>query len=153
MKLFNTLTRTKEEFEPLKKGVVTMYNCGPTVYDYAHIGNLRSYILADTIRRAFEYTGLKVKQVVNITDVGHIVSDEDEGADKLEVAAKREDKSVEDIIELYSKQFRSILETHLKKEEDGLFPTAERILDEEGLNNLGAEMERRKTEVRGLVKG
>ncbi len=90
--LENTLTGEKEEFHPLKEGQVSMYNCGPTVYDYAHLGNLRSYIFADTIRRMFEYNGYTVKQVVNVTDIGHLSNDSDDGEDKMTKALKREGK-------------------------------------------------------------
>lgn len=82
-----------------------MYNCGPTVYSYAHIGNFRSYIFADLIRRYLEYKGYKVTQVVNITDVGHLTNDSDEGEDKLEVAAKKEQKHPLEIADFYTKQF------------------------------------------------
>ena len=91
MKIYlqNTLSGKKEEFRPLKEGFVSMYNCGPTVYNYAHIGNLRSYIFADTLRRMFEYNGLKVNQIINVTDIGHLSSDNDEGEDKMTKALKR----------------------------------------------------------------
>ena len=90
--LQNTLTGKKEVFKPLKEGEASMYNCGPTVYNYAHIGNLRSYVFADVLRRMFEYNGYKVKQVINITDIGHLSSDSDEGEDKMTKALKREGK-------------------------------------------------------------
>ena len=92
--IHNTLTGKKELFEPSSVDLsttpptVTMYHCGPTVYSYAHIGNMRSYIFADTIRRTFQYAGFSVRQVINITDVGHLVSDNDDGEDKVEKAAK-----------------------------------------------------------------
>jgi cysteinyl-tRNA synthetase len=92
--LYNTLSRTKESFQPVHSDHVRMYNCGPTVYDFAHIGNLRSYVFADTLRRALLLNGYKVMQVVNITDVGHLTSDADEGDDKMTVALKREGKSL-----------------------------------------------------------
>ncbi len=92
IKLYNTLTRTKETFKPIKKGVVSMYHCGPTVYDYAHIGNLRAYVFADILRRTFEYNSYIVHQVINITDVGHLVTDGDDGEDKMTKALKRENK-------------------------------------------------------------
>jgi len=88
--LYNTLKRKKEEFKPLKKGIVGFYQCGPTVYWTQHIGNLRAAVLGDIIRRVFEYDGYKVKYVKNYTDVGHMTSDEDEGEDKMEKAVKRE---------------------------------------------------------------
>jgi cysteinyl-tRNA synthetase len=88
--LCNTLSRTKERFVPLKKGHVTMYHCGPTVYDNVHIGNLRSYVFADILRKTMEFNGYTVKQVVNITDIGHLTSDADEGEDKMQVGLKRE---------------------------------------------------------------
>ena len=89
VKINNTLTRSSEVFRPLVPGEVTMYNCGPTVYDQAHIGNLRSYLMADTIRRVFEYLRYRVRQVTNITDVGHLTSDADEGDDRMVVGAHR----------------------------------------------------------------
>jgi cysteinyl-tRNA synthetase len=78
-KLYNSFTKKLEPFKPLKKGAVSMYNCGPTVYDYIHLGNLRAFLLADILRRYLEYRGYKVKQVMNITDVGHMTSDADTG--------------------------------------------------------------------------
>lgn len=88
--LYNTLSRTKERFVPLREDFVRMYNCGPTVYNYAHIGNLRSYVFADTLRRVLVLNGYKVMQVVNITDVGHLQSDADDGEDKMTLGLKRE---------------------------------------------------------------
>ena len=83
MKLYNTLTRNKDEFVPLSEDLVRMYSCGPTVYNYAHIGNLRTYVFMDILRRVLKYDGYKLCHVMNITDVGHLVSDEDEGEDKM----------------------------------------------------------------------
>jgi cysteinyl-tRNA synthetase len=94
MKLYNSLTKQKEEFKPIKEGEVGMYHCGPTVYDFVHIGNLRSFMLADFLRRTFEFNNYKVTQVMNITDVGHLVSDGDEGDDKMTKALKREGMDV-----------------------------------------------------------
>src|SRR3989344_4413677 len=88
--LYNTLTKSKEEFTAPPRGPVRMYNCGPTVYDTSHIGNLRSYVFADLVRRALEYNGFEVKQVINITDFGHLSSDADSGNDKMTMALKRE---------------------------------------------------------------
>lgn len=105
LKLYNTLTKKKEIFRPLEKGIVTMYNCGLTVYDYAHIGNLRAFIFADILRRYLEYKGFTVKQVMNFTDVGHMFEDVDIGEDKLEAAAKREKKDPWSIAEFYIKVF------------------------------------------------
>lgn len=118
LKLYNTLTRQKEEFKPLKGKKVGLYTCGPTVYDYAHIGNLRTYIFEDILRRVLQYNGYQVNQVMNITDVGHLTSDADEGEDKLEKGAKREGKTVWQIAEFYTKEFQknlkdlNILEPH-----------------------------------------
>jgi cysteinyl-tRNA synthetase len=89
LKLYNTLSRKKEEFVPLEEGKVGMYCCGPTVYDFAHIGNLRAYIFQDVLRRALLLNQFKLKQVMNITDVGHLTSDADEGEDKLMKALRR----------------------------------------------------------------
>ncbi len=110
MKLYNTMTRKKEEFRPLTDNQVRMYCCGPTVYDYAHIGNLRTYIFEDVLKRTLVYAGFKVKHVMNITDVGHLSSDSDTGEDKMEIGAKREHKSAWDIAELYTKAFFSDIE-------------------------------------------
>jgi cysteinyl-tRNA synthetase len=105
LKLYNTLTKDKETFKPLVEGIVTMYNCGLTVYDYATIGNLRSFTFADLLRRYLEYKGFTVKQVMNFTDVGHMFEDVDIGEDKIEAAVKREKKDPWSIAEFYIKAF------------------------------------------------
>jgi cysteinyl-tRNA synthetase len=103
--LFNTLTRRKEVFEPMIADRVGIYTCGPTVYDYAHIGNFRTYIFSDILRRVLEYNGLRVRQVMNVTDVGHLVSDADEGEDKMVESALREKKTPWQIAEYYTQDF------------------------------------------------
>ncbi len=105
MKLYNTLTRKKDDFIPRFEGKVSMYTCGPTVYHYAHIGNLRSYIMEDVLEKYFRYSGYDVKRVMNITDVGHLSSDGDTGDDKMLKGAKREHKTVMEIAEFYTKAF------------------------------------------------
>lgn len=105
IQLFNTLTRQKEDFSPIKEGEVKIYSCGPTVYNYAHIGNLRAYVFADTLKRMFLANSYNVHHVVNITDVGHLSSDSDEGEDKLEKGAKSEGKSVWEIAKFYTEAF------------------------------------------------
>jgi len=105
MKLFNTLTREVEEFVPLKKGKVGMYTCGPTVYDYAHIGHGRKYVYDDLLKRVLTYSGFGVTHVQNVTDVGHLVSDADEGEDKLETGAAKMGKSVWETAEMFIKGF------------------------------------------------
>ena len=105
IKLTNTLTRKKETFKPIKKDEVGIYTCGPTVYNYAHIGNLRAYVFADVLKRVLKYNGYEVNHVINITDVGHLTSDEDFGEDKLEKGAARESKSVWEVAEFYTKAF------------------------------------------------
>src|SRR3989344_3998841 len=107
--LFNTLSRKKEPFVPIKKGRVGMYTCGPTVYNYAHLGNLRSYIFEDLLKRTLLFNNFKVRQVMNITDVGHLTSDADAGMDKMLIGAKRENKSVLQIAEFYTKAFKEDL--------------------------------------------
>lgn len=92
IRFYNTLTRQKEDFTPLREGEVSMYHCGPTVYDYVHIGNLRSYVVADLLRRLFENEHYTITQVINITDVGHLVSDDDDGEDKMSKALRRLNK-------------------------------------------------------------
>jgi cysteinyl-tRNA synthetase len=105
LKLYNTLSKTKEEFKPIEEGKVGMYCCGPTVYNYAHIGNLRAYFFEDILKRVLLYNGYDVKHVMNITDVGHLVSDADEGEDKMEKGASREGKTVWEIADYYTKAF------------------------------------------------
>jgi cysteinyl-tRNA synthetase len=109
LKLHNTLTRKKEIFKPIDKKEVRMYSCGPTVYWYQHIGNLKAYIFSDTLRRILIYNGYKVRHVINITDVGHLTSDADEGEDKMEKAAKREGKTAQYIANYYFKLFEADL--------------------------------------------
>ena len=105
MKIYNTLSRKIEEFKPINKEEVRMYSCGPTVYNYAHIGNLRAYLFMDTLRRVLKYNGYKLKHVMNITDVGHLVSDADEGEDKMMKAARREQKDPFEIAQFYMDAF------------------------------------------------
>jgi len=106
MRLYNTLTRKVEEFIPINKDEVTLYTCGPTVYHYAHIGNLRTYINEDVLEKTLKYIGYNVKRVMNITDVGHLSSDGDTGDDKMLKGAKRENKSVMEIAEHYTEMFK-----------------------------------------------
>ena len=106
LKIYNTLTRKKEIFKPIKKGLVGLYTCGPTVYSYQHIGNLRSYIFSDILKKVLTYNGYKVKQVMNVTDVGHLTSDADTGEDKIEKAAKKERKTAKQIANYYWKIFK-----------------------------------------------
>jgi len=106
MKIYNTLTRSTEEFIPINKDLVTMYTCGPTVYHYAHIGNLRTYINEDILEKTLNYIGYNVKRVMNITDVGHLTSDGDTGDDKMLKGAKRENKSVLEIAKYYTDEFK-----------------------------------------------
>ena len=105
MKLYNTLTRRKEEFKPLEGDTVRMYSCGPTVYNYAHIGNMRTYVFMDLLRRVLKEQGYKIKGVMNITDVGHLLSDADDGEDKMEKAAKEQKKSPYEIAAHYTEVF------------------------------------------------
>ncbi len=105
MRIYNTLTRRKEEFRPIKEGEAGIYTCGPTVYNYAHIGNMRTFITEDLQVRAMRFLGWKVKRVMNITDVGHLVSDADTGEDKMEQGARREGKSAWDVAKFYTEAF------------------------------------------------
>ncbi|MBR3161112.1 MAG: cysteine--tRNA ligase [Bacilli bacterium] len=106
MKIYNTLSKKVEEFVPNKKKVVNMYTCGPTVYHYAHIGNLRTYISEDILEKALNYLGFKVNRVMNITDVGHLVGDGDSGEDKMLIATKREHKTSMEIAKFYTDAFK-----------------------------------------------
>lgn len=103
--IYNTLTRKKEKLIPYKEGQIGMYTCGPTVYNYAHIGNLRTYIFEDVLKKSLIYNGLKVKHVMNITDVGHLQSDGDEGEDKMNLGAQRENKTPWEIARFYEEAF------------------------------------------------
>ena len=105
LKIFNTMGRKVEEFIPIEDNRVGMYTCGPTVYNYAHIGNLRTYIFEDILRRTLEYIGYKVKHVMNVTDVGHLTDDADEGEDKIIKSAREKRKSVWEIADFYTKAF------------------------------------------------
>jgi len=106
MRLYNTLSRKKETFSPLKKNEVRLYTCGVTVYHYAHIGNLRTYVFEDILKRVLQFNGYKVKHVMNITDVGHLTSDADRGEDKMLLGARREKKTVWQIADFYTKAFQ-----------------------------------------------
>jgi cysteinyl-tRNA synthetase len=110
MKIFNTMSREVEDFKPMGE-VIGIYTCGPTVYWYAHIGNLRTYVNEDILKRVLIYNGYKVKHVMNITDVGHMTSDEDAGVDKIEKSAAREGKSPYEIARFYENKFKE----HIKK--------------------------------------
>jgi len=129
MKIYNTLTRRKQEFVPQQEGVMTMYNCGPTVYNFAHIGNLSAYLMADLIRRVFEYMGYEVKQVKNITDVGHMTTDADEGEDKMEKAAREQKKDPYEIARFYEEEFKKD-ELKLRIKPAHIFPRATEYIAE-----------------------
>ena len=105
LKLFNSLTRQLEEFRPVHEGEARVYSCGPTVYNYQHIGNMRAYVFADTLGRTLQWKGHKLTHIINITDVGHLTSDADEGEDKMEKMAARENKSAWDIAKFYQEDF------------------------------------------------
>ncbi|MEK6842665.1 MAG: cysteine--tRNA ligase, partial [Nanoarchaeota archaeon] len=109
IKLYNTLSRKKEVFKPIHKNLVGMYSCGPTVYWYQHIGNLRTYIFSDILKRVLQYNNYKVKHVINVTDVGHLTSDSDEGEDKIEIAARKEGKTAGEIADYYLRVFKEDL--------------------------------------------
>ena len=105
LKVYNTLSRQKEQFKELKAGEVSIYSCGPTVYNYAHIGNLRTYVFMDLLRRVLAYDGYKINGVMNITDVGHLTNDADEGEDKMDKTAKATGKTPREIADYYTSVF------------------------------------------------
>lgn len=118
IRLYNTLTKQKDVFQPsrrlfglLKNDTVTMYNCGPTVYQSLHIGNYRAYVFADILKRTLEHSGYRVQQVINITDVGHLVGDGDDGEDKMQVAAQKQQRTSKEISEEYTQEFFNGLAT------------------------------------------
>jgi len=118
LRLYNTLTRQIEDFKPTNPPNVGFYSCGPTVYDYSHIGHARTYVFADILQRTLECNGFKVKRVMNITDVGHLTSDSDTGQDKMEKGAAREKKSVWEIAKFYTDDFWQLLsKLNIKKPE------------------------------------
>ncbi len=118
LKLYNTLTKQKEEFKPLKGNEVRIYTCGPTVYSFAHIGNFRAYVFMDTLRRVLKENGYTLKHVMNITDVGHLESDADEGEDKMEKAARKENKNPYEIAAYYTDIFfRDMGRLHIERPE------------------------------------
>src|SRR5438477_8000620 len=103
---YNTFSRIKEDLQPVSAGMVRIYSCGPTVYRYVHVGNLRTFLLPDLLRRSLEYLGYQTEQVMNVTDVGHLTDDSvDRGEDKMLVAARLENKSTEDIAAHYTDAF------------------------------------------------
>ena len=129
MELYNTLTQKKEEFVPHTPGQVKMYTCGPTVYHYAHIGNLRSYIMEDVLEKYLRYAGYQVDRVMNITDVGHLSSDADTGEDKMLAGARREHKTVLQIAQFYTDAFFDDCEKlHIRKP-DTVVPATTRVPD------------------------
>ena len=129
VRLFNSLHRRLDDFAPINGNSVRMYTCGPTVYNYAHIGNLRAYLFADTLRRTLEWSGFDVTQIVNITDVGHLTSDADEGDDKVELAARSADRTASEVTEKYTKAFLDDLQS-LNVRPAAMFPRATRHIQE-----------------------
>lgn len=129
MKLYNTLTRKIEEFIPWEKGIVKMYTCGPTVYSYAHIGNLRTYIMEDILEKTLRFLGYDVTRVMNITDVGHLTSDADTGDDKMVNSAKKEHKTVLDIAKFYTDAFFKDTNKLNIKKTDIVSPATENIAE------------------------
>ena len=130
LSIYNTLTRQKEDVTPITGDVVRIYSCGLTVYDYAHIGNLRKYIFDDLLVRSLKYFGYKVKHIQNVTDVGHLVSDEDEGEDKIEKGSAREGKSAQEIARFFEAEFIKDLKK-LKIEIPDLMPRATENIKEQ----------------------
>ena len=148
MKLYNTLSKRKEEFVPTRGNTVSMYSCGPTVYYYAHIGNMRAYLFMDLLRRTLKHYGYTIDGVMNITDVGHLTSDEDTGDDKMEVASKRENKTVYEIAKYYTDFFfDQIAKLNIEKPEHIVPATScidEMILFVKGLQDKGFAYETSK---------
>jgi cysteinyl-tRNA synthetase len=146
LKFYNTLTREKEEFVPLVPGKVKMYSCGPTVYNYTHIGNLRSFVFADVLRRTLQYKGLKVKQIMNITDIGHLASDADSGEDKMTKGLLREGKeltlkNMRELAEFYTGSFKEDLKMLNVEMPDGMYFASDYIKED---INLIKKLEEKK---------
>src|SRR3989338_1253746 len=135
MQLYNTLTRKKEEFVPIEEGRVRIYSCGPTVYDYAHIGNLRAFVFADILQKTLEYAGYKVKRVMNITDIGHLSSDADSGEDKMTKGLLREGKkltlkNMRELAEFYTEKFKEDLQKLNIQMPDGMYFASDYIKED-----------------------
>jgi cysteinyl-tRNA synthetase len=130
IKFYNTLTHQKEEFKPIHDGKVGMYACGPTVYWFAHIGNMRTYVFVDILRRTLEFNGYEVKLVMNITDVGHLTDDANEGEDKMIIAMKREGKTAYEIADVYTEAFmKDVSRLNIKPAQ--MYPRATKHLHEQ----------------------
>ena len=127
MKIYNTLSHKVEEFVPYEEGKVKMYTCGPTVYSYAHIGNLRTYIFEDILEKSLRYLGYDVLRCMNITDVGHLTSDSDSGEDKMVKGAKKENKTVLEIAKFYTEAFKRDMKKLHNKWPDIVAPATENI--------------------------
>ena len=127
MKIYNTLSHQVEEFIPYEEGKVKMYTCGPTVYNYAHIGNLRTYIFEDILEKTLRYLGYEVLRCMNITDVGHLTSDSDSGEDKMVKGAKKENKTVLEIAKFYTDAFKKDTEKLNIKWPEIVSPATENI--------------------------
>ena len=129
MILYNSLSHKREEFVPHEPGVVRMYTCGPTVYHFAHIGNLRSYIMEDVLEKYLRYAGYEVDRAMNITDVGHLSSDADTGEDKMLKGAKREKKTVMEIAQFYTDAFFADCNKLNIRRPDKVVPATSRVED------------------------
>ncbi|MGB9883653.1 MAG: cysteine--tRNA ligase, partial [Microgenomates group bacterium] len=127
MKLYNTLTRKIEDFQPINPPIVTFYSCGPTVYDYTHIGHMRTYTNNDVLKRALKYLGFQVKHVMNTTDVGHLTGDDDNGEDKLEKGAKKSGKTVWEVADFYTDYFFKTIEALNIRRPDIVCPATKHI--------------------------
>lgn len=127
MKIYNTLSRKIEQFVPHDENIVRMYTCGPTVYNYAHIGNLRTYIFEDVLEKTLNYIGYEVDRVMNITDVGHLQSDGDTGEDKMLLGARRENKSVYEIADYYTEAFFKDFERLNVRKPEKIFKASDNI--------------------------
>ncbi len=139
IRLYNQLTKSEDEFQPIDKDNVKIYTCGPTVYSYAHIGNLTSYIYWDFLIRTLELSGFKVNRVLNLTDVGHLASDADDGEDKLEKGAKREGKTVWEIADFYGKAFLEDFRSLYLKEPNKIAKATDYIKEDMELVDLLTE--------------
>jgi len=138
LKFYNTLTKQKEDFSPIDSKEVRMYSCGPTVYNYAHIGNLRAYVFTDILCRTIRYNGLKLKQIMNITDVGHLTSDADSGDDKMTKGLLREGKeltlkNMRELAEFYTEKFKEDTQKLNIKMPDGMYFASDYIKEDEDL--------------------
>jgi len=149
LRLYNSLTKKKEIFKPISKREVRMYSCGPTVYNYIHIGNHRTFLMSDFLKRTLKFNKHNIKHIMNITDIGHLTSDADSGEDKMLAAAKKEKKSVWDLAKFYTDAFKKDLKSLNIIAPNNLLSEVQKMITKEGVKKEEAEEIKKKLEAVG----